>query len=66
MKVYVVWRMHHAPLEVFTTQRKAEALVITLARDGHEAFVEQCTLNEATPEPSKSQLFRIRSQKGQQ
>ncbi|MHC4315778.1 MAG: hypothetical protein ACYSW3_25325 [Planctomycetota bacterium] len=58
MKVYVVWRMHHAPLEVFTKHRKAEALVVLLARDGVEAFIEPCTLNEATPEPIQDPLSK--------
>lgn len=51
MEVYVVWRTNHAPLEVFTTQRRALALVLTLKREGFEAFVTSYHLNGATPDP---------------
>ena len=51
MEVYVVWSPHHAPLEVFTTRRKADALVELLDRDGHTAYVEALLLNVATPDP---------------
>lgn len=51
MKVYIVWRLQHAPIEAFTTLRRAEALCVLLARDGIETFIEELTVNEAAPEP---------------
>lgn len=49
MEVYVVWRDHHAPLEVFSTQRKAAHLIEELSRAGVEAFFTRLVLNDATP-----------------
>ena len=48
MKVYIVWDPTSAPIEAFSTMRRAKSLVEILRRDGIEAHIAPLVLNKNT------------------
>ncbi len=51
MEVWLVYTPNSNYHEVFSTHGKARAYKESLERDGIDSFVEQLTVNAATPEP---------------
>ena len=60
MKVYIVWVPNSAPIEAFSTMKRAKSLVEILRREGIEAYIAPLVLNKNTTVPRAFKKEAIR------